>query len=324
MSNQHSPVSLKSISIGRRDLLKMATGATIALPSFAATKLAGRSLANHFSGPLCIFSKHFPQLNWRQLAQTAKQLGFTGIDLTVRPNGHVLPERAAADLPQAVQAIRDVHLAVPMITTGLLTGLEPSARPILQTAGRLGIPYLKPGYYNYSFKDIRQELAQVGSSFRQLTTLAQEAGLQVGFHNHAGNVGGPIWDIATIIDKLDPKWVGYYFDIRHAVAEGGAAGWKIATKLIAPRLKMIAIKDFYWDRSPTKGWQQRNCPLGEGMVNWPEYFSLLAQANFHGPVSLHLEYDIPGATPAAREDNTLLAAQRDLAFLKARLQEAYK
>ena len=69
--------------------------------------------------------------------------------------------------------------------------------------------------------------------------------------------------------------------------------------------------------------RQVNCPLGEGMVDWKAYFKTLRQANFHGPISLHLEYEIPGATKEAQEENTLAAAQRDLAFLQARLIEAY-
>jgi len=60
-----------------------------------------------------------------------------------------------------------------------------------------------------------------------------------------------------------------------------------------------------------------------GMVDWPAYFKLLAQSGFHGPISLHLEYEIGGATSAAREENTLAAAQRDLGFLRARLGEAF-
>jgi hypothetical protein len=50
---------------------------------------------------------------------------------------------------------------------------------------------------------------------------------------------------------------------------------------------------------------------------------MLAGARFHGPTSLHLEYEVTGATPAAQEENTLAAAARDLAFVKARLGEAY-
>jgi len=50
---------------------------------------------------------------------------------------------------------------------------------------------------------------------------------------------------------------------------------------------------------------------------------MLAKAGFHGPASLHQEYQVPGATPDAREENTLAAAAKDLAFIKARLAEAY-
>ena len=85
---------------------------------------------------------------------------------------------------------------------------------------------------------------------------------------------------------------------------------------------MIAVKDSYWEKS-SKGWRQVNCPLGQGMVDWQAYFKALRQANFQGPISLHLEYEIPGATTAAQEENTLAAAQRDLEVLKARLREAY-
>jgi hypothetical protein len=50
---------------------------------------------------------------------------------------------------------------------------------------------------------------------------------------------------------------------------------------------------------------------------------MLAKTDFHGPVSLHLEYHIAGAPPAAQQENTLAAAARDLAFVKARLSDAF-
>jgi len=59
------------------------------------------------------------------------------------------------------------------------------------------------------------------------------------------------------------------------------------------------------------------------MVDWKAFFAALAHARFQGPVSLHLEYDLPGDTPAAQQESTLLAAARDLAFLKKHLAEAY-
>ena len=86
----------------RRDFILTAAAAatTAALPKL--------TFANGFNGTYCLFSKHLPNLNWQKLGQTVKKLGFGGVDLTVRPQGHVLPERAAEDLPKAVAAIRDL------------------------------------------------------------------------------------------------------------------------------------------------------------------------------------------------------------------------
>jgi sugar phosphate isomerase/epimerase len=250
------------------------------------------------------------------------ELGFGGVDLTVRPGGHVTPERAASDLPPFLKALRDEGLGIPMITTALVSASDPTARPILETAGQHQVPFFKPGYYRYAFADVRKELESAATELRGLAELSARCGVQLGYHNHAGYLGGPVWDVARIIDGLDPRWAGYYFDVRHAVVEGGDGGWRAALNLAASRLKMVAIKDFFWEKAAT-GWRQRNCPLGEGMVDWKAFFAALARAGFHGPVSLHLEYDIPGATPAAQQESTLAAAARDLAFLKAHLAEAY-
>jgi len=301
--------------IQRREFIKVATVAAATWPRV--------TFASGFQGTFCLFSKHLPQLNWQQLAQTVKQLGFAGVDLTVRSQGHVLPERVAADLPKAVATIREAGLSVPMITTNLLSAGDPTAKPILETAGKLKIPFLKPGYYKYAFADVRSELAKAMKDFVSLAELGQRHGVQIGFHNHEGNLGGPIWDVAPTMDQLDPKWVGYYFDIRHAVAEGGAGAWKIALNLAAPRIKMIAVKDSYPEKT-AKGWRQKDCPLGEGAVDWNAYFKTLRQSNFHGPISLHIEYDVNGKTPTERHDQMLSAIQRDFAFLKARVNEAYQ
>ena len=303
-------------NITRREFIGAIGAAAIAPAAHPSQRSTG------FGGPVCFFSKHLPMLDARNLGRTVKQLGFDGVDLTVRPKGHVEPARVAQDLPGFVEGIRAEGVAVPMITTELHSAAEPAARPTLETAARLQIPYFKPGYYYYKFADVRQELDAASKQLRSLADLAAHAGVRLGLHNHSGYVGGLVWDIAPAMDALDPKWAGYYFDVRHATAEGGDAGWRSAFGVVAPRLFMIAIKDFYWEKS-AKGWRQVNCPLGEGMVDWKRYFGMLADAKFNGPLSLHLEYDLPGGTPEKLQENIVTAAAKDLAFVKARLAESY-
>jgi L-ribulose-5-phosphate 3-epimerase len=268
----------------------------------------------------CFFSKHLPDLNVSDLASAVIDMGYDGIDLTVRPGGHVLPERVTDDLPRALDAIRAKGTSMAMITTALVSASEPTARPILQAAGRAGVKLVKPGYWKYALKDVRAEVAGMARDVAALATLAREHGVELGVHNHTGYIGASIWDLAPHIDTLDARTVGYYFDPRHAVVEGGGVGWKTATLLVAPRLKMIAVKDFYWEKQD-RTWRAKSCPMGEGMVDWPWFASTIVASKFAGPISVHFEYEIPGATKADVQRNTIAAGKRDLAFIRERFAE---
>jgi L-ribulose-5-phosphate 3-epimerase len=312
-------------TLSRRRFIQAAAGAAAVglTPRIDSLTFAqrGQRVAG-FRGTLCFFSKHLPRMNGHELGRTLKALGFDGVDLTVRPGGHVDPKRVASDLPTFVDAIRHEGLAVPMITTELLSDADPFAPPTLETAARLKIPFYKTGYYRYKFVNVRKELAAAGAQLKGLADLSKRHGMRLGYHNHAGYIGGPVWDFAPFIEALDPATAGYYFDVRHAVVEGGDGGWRTAFDLVSPRLSMISLKDFFWEKSGGT-WRQRNCPMGEGMVDWKRYFAMLANARFHGPVSLHVEYEVAGTTPAAEQENMLAAAARDFAFVKARMTEAY-
>ena len=263
---------------------------------------------------LCIFSKHLANLNYEQLGKTSREIGFDGVDLTTRAKGHVLPERAAEDLPRAVETIRSHGVQVSMITTELLSASNPTARPILSAAGRLKVPYCKPGYWRYKSRPVETVMAEVKRDVEGLVALAREHGVTIGFHNHSGDyVGTEVWDTREIIAGLDPRWIGYYYDPGHATVEGGAAGWQVSLRFALPRLKMVALKDFYWEKQKGR-WQVKWCPMGEGMVNWPRVFSAFAGAHFSGPISLHVEYDPP---------DEMGAIARDLEFIKKQVKAAY-
>jgi L-ribulose-5-phosphate 3-epimerase len=287
--------------VSRRAWMRVVGGAVLAGPAPRSEARAPRTY--------CLFSKHLPELGWADLGCAVKDAGFDGVDLTVRPGGHVVPERAADDLPRALDAIRAQGVAVPMITTDLISAAVPHARPLLAAAARGGVRYFKTGYWRFSASpDVRAQVAAAGAALEGLAALARDCGIELGFHNHQAYIGAALWDIAPFMDRLDPRWAGYYFDPRHAVAEGGGGAWKAAMRLVSPRLKMVAVKDCVWAKGPD-GWRVEDRPLGEGLVDWTWVGRALNDAQFGGPVSLHLEYDLPKGTR-----HTLDAATRDLAF----------
>ena len=304
----------------RRTFLETAGGTVLA--AFAAGPAAATRRGSAASTPsYCFFSKHLPDLGWGDLAAATIDMGFDGIDLTVRPKGHVLPERVTEDLPRACDAIRAKGTTVSMISTEVTSTSQPTAETIFAAAAKAGIGLIKAGYWKYALADVRAEVAAMGRDLAGLAALAKRHGVAIGVHNHEGNIGSALWEIAPHIDALDPQAIGYYLDPRHAVVEGGRVGWKSATLLAVPRLKMIAVKDVFWEKGP-RGWAAQNCPMGEGMVDWAWFAATIARSSFTGPISVHLEYTIPGTTPDELRRNTMSAARRDLDFTRRQFARA--
>jgi L-ribulose-5-phosphate 3-epimerase len=324
--SMHNPLS-------RREFLQASATATASAVAFSAWPARATQAGvgpGPFRGTVCLFSKPVPQLSWRELAQAAKHAGFGGVDLTVRPEGHVLPQRAATDLPKAVEAIRAEGLAVPMISTALVTADDPTAKPILQTAHNLSIPFVKPGYYHYKFVDVLAERNDAGRKFRGLAELAERYEIQLGYHNHTDYIGAALWDMADVIEASNPRWCGFYFDLGHASVNLGENGWKVATNLVMPRLKMVGAKDFAWKPSGPHRWHPEPCPMGQGIVPWREFLHTLAQSNFQGPISLQQEFPIPEvaddqgiALSSATIPQVMAAAKENLDYFKSLLLESY-
>lgn len=265
---------------------------------------------------ICLFSKCLAKIHYAELGGVLSDLGFEGCDLTVRPGGHVEPSLAAADLYRAVEAIRAEGVDIPVITTALTSAGDRTAAPVLALSGRMKVPYFRLGYWMYRNGDnIETRVAEVRREAAGLAAMGHAYGMTACFHNHSGEyVGEAVWDTREIISGTDPSAMGYYFDPCHATIEGGLGGWKIALRLALPRIKVLAVKDFVWAKVDGR-WTAQFCPLGEGMVNWPEVFPLLREAHFNGPLSLHVEYE-------ARDD--LAAIARDLAFVKKHVQPPVK
>jgi sugar phosphate isomerase/epimerase len=253
-------------------------------------------------------------MSYSELGRAAHDMGFDGVDLTVRPGGHVVPERVAEDLPRAVEEIGAHGVKVPLITTAITSAAEPHTRAILGTAARLKIPYYKVGYWMFGKGDPDADVARARGEAERLAALGKSLGIRAGLHNHSSNyVGYDVRDFREIMRGLDPAWIGYYFDACHATIEGGLAGWDIAMRIALKQIKLAAMKDFYWEKVNGK-WDVRWCPMGEGMVNWEKVLAAYAAARYAGPMSIHVEYE---------PKDEIGATQRDIAFLRKAVERAY-
>jgi sugar phosphate isomerase/epimerase len=305
--------------------MKQAVVTGAVLPVIALAKTNKKNDKRPFS--ICIFSKHLQWLDYNGMAQTTAELGFDGVDLTVRRGGHVLPERVEDDLPKAVEAISSAGIKPLMMATDINDPDDPITEKILHTASALGIRYYRLGKYRYNDdKSITSTLKEAKAKIRDLAAMNKYYNIHGDYQNHAGRryVGAPVWDLWELIKDLDPKYIGCQFDIRHATVEGGQA-WPLHLKIIAPWIRTLAVKDFYWQKR-NDIWNPVNCPLGKGAVDFVHYFHLLKTLSVSGPISVHYEYDLGGANHGAtklamEKEKVLTAIRKDLEFLKNHLHE---
>jgi sugar phosphate isomerase/epimerase len=270
---------------------------------------------------ICIFSKHLQWLGFREMAELASRIGFSGIDLTVREGGHVPPERVKRDLPEAVRQIRDAGMEVPMITTAITDAGDPHTPDIIETAGRLGIRQYRTGWFPYDAgMSVAETLDHARKQLGELQKINEANHIAASYQNHAGGyVGSSGWDLLRIIEGLDPEWVGVQFDIRHATVEGPET-WPYIMELLGPSIKSIDIKDFTWETEEEPG--IINVPLGKGMVNFSLFFRKLEELGIEADFSLHCEYPLGGAEHGdtaltISEEAFTESVRKDLEFLKA-------
>jgi L-ribulose-5-phosphate 3-epimerase len=326
-----SGLALAGISTGLNSMMdagnyRIATGKT-------SRKLSkGPEMKSSDAFKISVFSKHLQWLDYENMARAAAQIGLDGIDLTVRPQGHVLPENVERDLPKAMEAVKKAGLNIYMIATSILDPDDPLTDKILKTASSLGIQHYRMGWMHYDDnKTVEENISLVESSLRKLARLNEKYSISGEYQNHSGvgakgiYFGGVLWDLAGILKNINSPWIGSQYDIYHATVEG-ANTWPITLKLISPCIRSIDIKDFKWIQLDGKA-KNESVPLSEGIVDFKRYFSLLKQYKIEVPVSLHCEYPLGGAENGAttltiKGEDVISSIKKDLMILKNNLNEA--
>lgn len=274
-----------------------------------------------------LFSKHLQFLDCPSAAAAAAEMGFDGLDLTVRPNGHVEPSTVKTELPRAVERIRAAGSNCSMITTNIENVQNQSDVDIIETAAAAGVKYYRTNWFKYSASTSMPEtLEYYTARVKELSLLSKKLRITGCYQNHAGrDVGSSFWEVHTILRDADLEYFGAQYDIRHAVVEG-AFSWENGFQLLLPKIKMIVLKDFKWEKTGGK-WQILNTPIGDGMVDFNGYFKKLKKAGVKPPVSLHCEYPMGGAERGDRKitvDPSIVfnTMKKDLIAIQRLWQEA--
>jgi sugar phosphate isomerase/epimerase len=271
---------------------------------------------------LACFTKSFQDWPLERVCAQFQAIGLDGLDLTVRPGGHVEPGDAETGLPLAVKAAQESGIEVIQLTTAV-TQADDEATRLIQLAGQHGIDRIKLGYYKYrQFGALREEMDQVRGQLQRLASLGEKHGVRPCVHIHSGAC---IPSHGTMLYELlrdqDPRHIGAYVDPLHMTKEGGGDGWRQGLDLLAPWIALCSVKNFTWhkthrDATGQQRWETRVVPIDEGIAPLPDFVAALKKLGYQGPYSMHGEYKGRHSFKDLDTEGCLQQTARDLAYFK--------
>jgi sugar phosphate isomerase/epimerase len=308
--------------MNRRSLLQLGAGAVWAA--------AARGQAPGSKQKIDAYSRHLQWLRTPgEVAEAALEMGFDGLDITVRPYpGHVDPAKVAQELPPFVNAVRKHGLQVVAITTNITDADSQYAETILRTASSLGITHYWWGTFRYEAnKPVMQQLDELKPRVANLAAMNAKYKMTAMYHNYAGTqIGCAIWDFLYVLKDFDPKLVGFHYDIGHATNAGGGGTWINNLRAAGPYIAGVSVKDSYLEKGQEdRDWRPHYTPLGQGNVQLGQFVSILKEINFSGPMEIQAEYPNGGAENAQDKitlprEQVLGAMKKDLEVLRTTLR----
>jgi len=251
--------------------------------------------AEGFAPPVAVFSKVYQELKltFEESAEVTAEAGLDGIDCAVRAGGEILPERAAEDMPRYAEALRKKNVRMLLLTTGITGVSSPHAETLLRTAKRLGVEYYRLGYWSHKTGSLPDKLLQdIRTQLKALASLNGELGVCGLLQNHSAskgsstvNAGGDLGELYSIVRDFNPTQIGVAFDFGHAIITHGDE-WPGHFEKLKPYIKVAYIKDVKRNEGFVR--------FGDGEFAGSDIFRRLKQMDYHGPLSLHIEFEWPG------------------------------
>jgi sugar phosphate isomerase/epimerase len=318
---QRKNLQMKNLS--RREFLTKTGQAGLLLASSTIASTGGnQDNSKTTRQKIAIFSKHLQWLDYKGMAETAAEIGFDGVDLTVRRRGHVSPGNVEDDLPEAVEACKKAGIEVIMLSTDIRDVSQSKTEKIIRTASQLGIKYYRMDWYYYDKSNsLDKNLENFKSKMKDLAAINEQYQIKGAYQNNIKNkLGVPVWDLGMILREIDSEWLGCQYDIRHATM-AGPFSWPLNLELIAPFIHTIDIKDSQWTVIDGK-LKFQYVPLGEGMIDFKQFIKYLKKFNIHAPFSVHVEYNLGGVNHGTRrlrisKEEVVEAMRKDLNKLKS-------
>lgn len=303
-----------------------AIGVTDDIRGLGANRAAAADVPSSAQVPkIACFTKSFQDRPIPEVCRMFKQIGLDGLDLTVRPKGHIEPEQVAGELPKAVAAAKQAGVEILFLTTAV-TDADADAERLLAAAAEQGIRRIKLGYYRYQpFGTLAAQLAEIRKRLAEVAKLAAKHQVLPCVHIHSGTfIPSHGTQLYELLRDFSPQEVGAYLDTGHMALEGGGDGWRQGIDLLAPWIALVAVKNFSWevagrDAQGQQLWRTRTVPVADGICPLPRFIAALKAVGYTGVYSLHSEYKGSHSFQDLSSDECLQQTAVDLKYLRTLL-----
>lgn len=221
-----------------------------------------------------------------EMAQTLDEIGLD-LELTLRKEGHITPEKAPDELPIMAAALAKKNRRILWLAMDTVRPDELHWEKALRTAKQLGVPqYRHRGFQYKAGTPLKAQIANFHSMAKEFAAVNKEIGIQAVYQTHAGRqmAGGAAWDLDLILGDIDPKYFGVAFDVQHVMVEQ-TSSWPNAVEILAPRTVALCVKSFKFE-----GEKQIEVPLGQGRVKKAIVDQVIAAHGGPLPICIHIEH----------------------------------
>jgi sugar phosphate isomerase/epimerase len=283
-----------------------------------------------------------------EVAQVCHEVGNVSIDLTVRSAtqgsaaGHVLPEKAKADLVPFINGLKRNGITVHMIAMEVADANTPYLEDMLAAASSVGVHHT--WWRGLTFDPALpypKALDALKPRVEALAKVLAKYQFKACYHP-----GGDFTQLLDLCRPFDPKNISIQYDTGNfGQFNQGTLATQIRTA--GPYVGAFVFKDFYIEKltpeqitargagrggrggggSPN-GFSSRQVPVGTGVLNLPVICQALKEINFQGPIECQPEWPELGGPNQGLDKLSIPRAEvirllkRDFDTVSAPLKEA--
>lgn len=245
---------------------------------------------------------------WRmpigELGAFVGRLGFTGVELPVRPGFQVEPEDVGRGLPEAAKILADRGVAI-----GSIAG--PTDERTIAACAEAGVPVIRICVGIPKETDYFTAISEYRRQWDALVPLLDRHGVTLGIQNHCGRFLANAMGIHHAIAQYDPRHIAAVWDPAHCALVGEIDS--LALDILWGRLCIVNLKNAIWRNSEGPEAAQAKWSVywtsgRQGLADWSGVARLLRERGWSGDICLSAEY--------ADHDSVDRLIAEDIAFAK--------